>query len=78
MKLAKTLLAATILATAGAASAASIDEVSSSANVRVTVNNGVATLHGNVDNNFERVQAASKALQIDGVNRVLNLITYSK
>ena len=68
-----------MLATAaGAASAASIDEVTGSGNVSITINNGLATLNGIVYSNSERIEAASRALQIDGVNNVLNLITYSK
>ena len=79
MKMIKSLIVATVLATAaiGSASALTLDQATSSTNVQVTVNNGVATLFGNVDNNYERYQAAQAAAKIDGVDEVRNLLTYS-
>ncbi len=79
MKTLKTLIAAAALATLtiGSASALTLDTIASPAKVRVTVNNGVATLYGNVENNFERLQAAKAAAKIEGVERVRNLLIFS-
>ena len=79
MKMIKTLVAATVLSAfaIGSASAITIDDVSSSTNVNVTVKNGVATLFGNVDSNFEKQQAAQAAAKIEGVDSVRNLLTFS-
>lgn len=79
MKLIKSLIAASILATvaAGSASALTVDQATSSANVNLKVENGVATLWGSVDGNLDRAQAAYAASMIGGVEEVRNLLTYS-
>jgi len=79
MKLIKTLIAASILSLAavGSASAITVSDVTSSANVRITVENGVATLFGHVDSSFERYQVGQAAKKIDGVDRVRNLLLFS-
>ncbi len=79
MKMIKTLAAATVLATVafGSTNAITLDNVSSSTNLNVTVNNGVATLFGNVDSQFESVQAERAAAKIDGVESVRNLLNFS-
>ena len=76
MKMIKMLIASSILV-AGAASAITVDQVSSSANVNVKVENGVATLWGNVDSNFEKIQAGIAAAKIEGVERVQNNIFFT-
>ena len=80
MKMIKTLIAASVLATVaiGSASAMTIDQGTSSTDVNVKVENGVATLFGHVDNNFEKYQAAQAASMIDGVESVRNLLTFGK
>ena len=79
MKMIKSLVAATFLATVafGSAHAITIDDATSSANVNITVVNGVATLFGNVDSQFESIQAANAAAKIDGVESVRNLLVFS-
>ena len=77
MKMIKTLIAASILV-AGSASAITVDQVTSSANVNVKVENGVATLWGTVDSHFDRTQAGYAAAQIDGVDEVRNLLFASQ
>ena len=78
MKSIKTIAAALIVATAAFASVAqaSVGWTTSSATIRVSVQDGVATLYGHVDNNFERKLAEREAAQIEGVDEVRNLITY--
>ena len=49
----------------------------SSANLSVSLNDGVATLFGNAESGAESALAASHVAKIDGVERVLNLITYN-
>ena len=51
-------------------------EGSSSSGIRVSVKNGVATLYGHADSNFERIQAGNAARKLDGVTRVRNLLTF--
>ncbi len=80
MKMIKSLVAAAILSTAavGVASAAiTVDQITSSADVRVVVKDGVATLTGNVESNFDRVRVGKAAAKIDGVTEVRNLIFFS-
>ncbi len=78
MKMLKTVIAATVLSLAvmGSASALTLNQVSSSVGIRVTIENGVATLFGHVDSNFERIQAANAAKKLEGVERVRNLLTF--
>ena len=79
MKLIKTLAAATLMTTMamGSAQALTVKDVTSSTNVRVTVQNGVATLFGNVESSFDKELVARQARKIDGVERVNNLLTFS-
>lgn len=79
MKTLKTLIAAAALATLtiGSASALTVDQATSSANINVKVENGVATLFGHVESNFDRIQAADAAKRIEGVDKVRNLLTFS-
>ena len=49
----------------------------SSANLSVSLNDGVATLFGNAESGAESALAASHVAKIDGVERVINLITYN-
>ena len=80
MKTVKTLVAASILSLAavGVASAAvGLSQTTSSANINVTVKDGVATLTGNVESNFDRIRAAQAAAKIEGVKEVRNLIFFS-
>ena len=39
--------------------------------------NGVATLSGNVESAFDRELVERQARKIDGVHRIINLITFS-
>jgi len=73
MKILKTLAATTILVT-GSASAAILDGVSTASDIHVHVENGVATLSGRADNNFDSIQAELAAERIDGVEAVRNLL----
>jgi len=79
MKMIKTLVAATLITmfAIGSAQALTVKDVTSSTNVRITVNNGVATLFGNVESSFDRDLVARQAKKIDGVERVNNLLTFS-
>ncbi len=80
MKLVKNIIASVIVVGAfmgGVASANTLDTYHSSTNVNISVNNGVATLFGSVDSQFERHQAAVEAGKLDGVEEVRNLLTFS-
>jgi len=44
-------------------------------NICVSIKDGVATLSGNVETEVERNQAEKRALETDGVDKVINLIT---
>lgn len=80
MKMIKSLVAAAVLSIAavGVASAAiTVDQLTSSADVRVVVKDGVATVTGNVESNFDRVRVGQAAAKIEGVNEVRNLIFFS-
>ncbi len=87
MKLNKSLFSAAVIAgslLAGQASAnisasdfsKALRTVTGPAKVSVTVKDGVATLFGHVDSQFERLQAASAVEKIDGIDQVRNLLTY--
>jgi len=76
MKTVKILLAASVLM-AGAATAAPFHQISSSANVNIKIENGVATLWGNVDSSFDRAQAGRAAAKLEGVKKVRNLLSFS-
>ena len=79
MKLIKTLAVATLMTTMamGSAQALTVKDVTSSTNVRITVQNGVATLFGNVESSFDKELVARQARKIDGVERINNLLTFS-
>jgi len=79
MKTIKTLIAATLLTSfaMGSANALTVQDVTSSANVRVQVENGVATIFGNVESGFDKQLVAQQAKKIEGVERVRNLLTFS-
>ena len=47
----------------------------SSANIRVNVKDGVATLFGNVDSGSEAALAANHVAMQDGISKVRNLIS---
>ncbi len=73
----KMTTAATLaLALTGVASAADFGSVPGiSGGVQLTLNNGIATLTGDVDSGIERHLAARHAAGLDGVDRVINLLT---
>lgn len=48
-----------------------------SASLSYTVQDGVATLFGNVDSSIESSLAKSHVAKIEGVDRVINLVTYN-
>ena len=77
----KSILASIVIATAmfaGSASAITVDQVTSSANVRINVENGVATIFGTVDDHSEKVLLSQAAAKIDGVDSVRNLVLATK
>ena len=49
----------------------------SSASLSVNLDDGVATLFGNVESGAEAALAASHVAKLDGVEQVINLITYN-
>jgi hypothetical protein len=49
----------------------------SSASLSVTINDGVATLFGTTDSGAEAAIAANEVSQIEGVERVINLVTWN-
>jgi len=67
-----------VLSSMGIANAATIDSIPgvSSANINVNVENGVATLFGNTDTASERKLAERHVAKLEGVDRVINLVTY--
>lgn len=79
MKMIKTLIATALIATfaLGSAHALTVRDVTSSANVRIKVENGVATIWGNVESSFDRELVARQAKKIEGVERINNLLTFS-
>jgi len=79
MKTIKTLIAATLLTSfaMGSANALTIQDVTSSTNVRVQVQNGVATIFGNVESGFDKQLVAQQTKKIEGVDRVRNLLKFS-
>jgi len=62
---------------AGAISAASIDGSTSSTNVYYTVNDGVATVYGNVESAIEKTTIETNLERLEGVDDVRNLIVVS-
>ena len=90
MKLLNTkTLTAVILAgmmTAGTASAMGLSQGTqpltsivgvSSAAISINVDGDVATLFGNVESGSEAALAASHVSKLDGIDKVINLITYN-
>ena len=70
---------ATTAFVAGSALAAPLDGFTgSSVDVNITVANGIATLHGHVESNLDRVMAEIAAERIADVEEVRNLITFSR
>ncbi len=49
----------------------------SSATLQVTVNDGVATLFGTTESGAEAAIAANQVSQMDGVDQVINLVTWN-
>ena len=79
MKLSKSTIAAAFFTTmmfAGTASAFTVSGASS-ADLNVVINDGVATVFGHVDSLFEQKMAGNAAAEIEGVEEVRNLVTYS-
>ena len=78
MKLLKTTLIASALTLAamGTASATGLSVPGVNGNVNVVVNDGVATVFGHVDSSFERNLTGRYIGTQDGVDRVINLITF--
>ena len=78
MKLLKTALIASALTLSaiGTASAAGLSVPGVNGNVNVVVNDGVATVFGHVDSSFERNLTGRYIGTQDGVDRVINLITF--
>ena len=76
----KTIAASLVIAgamLAGNASALTLDEVSNSTNLNVVVKDGVATLFGHVETQFESIRAEAAAGDIEGVDEVRNTLTFS-
>lgn len=71
------IIALILLSLSGPISAHRLNSPTSSVNVNLTVKDGVATLYGNVDSQFESVQAGKEAAKIEGVHKVRNLLFYS-
>jgi len=61
--------------TMGSASAMTLDQIPN-ADVNLKVEKGVATLFGSVDSQLERDLAERVARNIDGVDKVRNLLEY--
>lgn len=79
MKLLKTAVIASILAIGviGTASAAGLSSVPGvNGNVNVVVSDGVATVYGHVDSSFERNLTGKYVGAQDGIDRVINLVTF--
>ncbi len=49
----------------------------SSASLSVTINDGVATLFGTTESGAEAALAETKISRMDGVDRVINLVTWN-
>lgn len=80
MKMIKTVISSVFVAgvlMSAAASANVLSGVTASTNVRVNVEDGVATLYGTVDSQFERTQAGVAAKNLEGVDEVRNLIVFT-
>lgn len=77
MKMLKILIAASFLV-AGSASAVQFNNPTSSSNVRVTINGGVATVFGNVESYFDRQLVEREVKKIAGVTSVRNLLVTSR
>lgn len=82
MKISKSILASVVIASAmfagnAAAAAPSLDSFTSSTNVNISVQDGVATLFGSVDNGFEKRLVEVAAAKMEGVDSVRNLVTFS-
>lgn len=74
----KTVIASALVLGSFAVNAATLDSIPgvTAANVNYTVDNGVATLFGSVESKSESKMAERYIAQLDGVDRVINLITH--
>lgn len=79
MKIFKTLIAASFLATVafGSANALSVDDLLSSPMINLVVKDGVANLYGSVDTESDSIAAEHAAAQIEGVESVRNNLFFS-
>ena len=66
------------LAFAGSAMATPLSAVTSSANVQYDVQDGVATIYGNVDSRIEKTLIGNEAAKLDGVVEVRNYLFVTK
>jgi len=62
---------------AGTTFAAQIDGTTSSTNLYYTVNDGVATVYGNVESAIEKTMIEKDLVKLDGVDDVRSLIIVS-
>ena len=76
MKTIKSLLIASAFAV-GSASAMTLDEIPNT-DVNLKVEKGIATLFGSVDSELERNLAERVAENIDGVEKVRNLLKFKQ
>ena len=80
MKLFKTTALATVLVlgSIGAASAVTLDNLPgvTGPNINVKIDNGVATLFGQADSGSDKQIAERYVANIEGVNKVINLVTH--
>ena len=80
MKMVKTTLVSILAAgalLAATANATTLSGVSSSTNLRVSVSDGVATLYGTVDSQFEKTRAGAEAKKLEGVEEVRNYLLFT-
>ena len=66
------------LAFAGSALAAPLSLATNSTNVQLDVENGIATIYGNVDSPMEKTLVGNEAAKLDGVEEVRNYLIVSK
>jgi len=80
MKLIKSTAIALVLGTfaMGSAHALTVDAPGvSSPTLNLIIDNGVATLSGSVESSLERVLAENHVARLEGVEQVINLISYN-
>jgi len=71
------IASALVFASVGTASANIVIPGVSSTDLDVRIDNGVATLFGNVDSGVEEAMAKNYVAGLDGVDRVIDLVTHS-